>query len=82
MNTVREYKSKIENEIRKWPGASVTYKRTTRHIAVFYSYKGNTARTHIPTSGSDRLGPTKAVSDARRLLKSLGASHIRASNDN
>lgn len=82
MSTLREYKSKIENEVDKWHGASVTYKWTKRHVAVFYSYNGKTARTQIAKSGSDWRGPKNAVSDARRLLKALGASKRRASNDN
>ena len=82
MMTERQYRTAIDREVSKWPRANVAYKPTRKHVLAVVSFEGRTDTILFAKTASDWRGLPNTISKVRRKLKSLGASHIRAANDN
>lgn len=80
--TERQYKNAIDREVSKWPRANVVYKPTRRHVLAVVSFGGRTDTILFAKTASDWRGLPNTISKVRQKLKSLGASPIRAANDN
>ena len=82
MNTVTEYKTAIDREVKKWPGARVEYRQTAKHVLAIVSYKGRTNKTLFAKTASDWRGLQNTVSTVRRKLRAVDVPRYDASNDN
>lgn len=70
----------IRQEVRRWPGATVSFDRTGRHPRAVLTFNGKERFVTVAGTPGDTVhGPKNNIAIVRRTLKALGALRVAVS---